>query len=65
MVMKIGMIGTGNIAPAYIKGCGKFPDDIQVVACADLIHERAEAFANDNNLQAQTVDELLQNDELI
>jgi predicted dehydrogenase len=64
MVMKIGMIGTGNIAPVYIKGCSKFPNDIKVVGCADVIHERAEAFAKDHNLQAQTVEDLLQNEEI-
>jgi predicted dehydrogenase len=64
MVMQIGIIGTGNIAPAYITGCSKFPEDIQVVACADLRHDQAQAFAEANNLQAQSVDDLLKNDAL-
>lgn len=64
MVMKIGIIGTGNIAPAYMLGCSKFPEDIQVIACADLMRERAEAFANTHNLQAQSIDELLNNPEI-
>ncbi len=62
MVMKIGILGTGNIAPAYITGCGKFPDDVQVVACADLLLERAQVFAEANGLQAQSIDDLLKND---
>ncbi len=64
MVMKVGILGTGNIAPAYIKGCSKFPEDIQVVACADLFLERAQAFAKTNHLQAQSIEDLLNNVEL-
>lgn len=64
MALNVGIIGTGNIAPKYIYGCGKFPDDIQVVACADLIMERAEAFAGEYGLTAYTVDELLAQDEI-
>jgi len=61
MVMQIGIIGTGNIAPAYILGCSKFPQDIQVVACADLVTERAQTFAEQHDLQAQTIEALLNN----
>jgi len=64
MVMKIGIIGTGNIAPAYMLGCSKFPDDVQVVACADLLLDRAQAFAETHELQAQTVADLLNNPEI-
>jgi predicted dehydrogenase len=62
--MKIGILGTGNIAPAYITGCSKFPEDIQVTACADLILERAQAFADTHHLQAQSIEELLNNSEI-
>jgi len=64
MGMKIGILGTGNIAPAYIRGCAKFPDDIAVVACADLVDARAESFANTHGLQAQSIASLLHNDAL-
>ncbi|HLA42303.1 MAG TPA: Gfo/Idh/MocA family oxidoreductase, partial [Aggregatilineales bacterium] len=62
--MKVGIIGTGNIAPAYMKGCGAFPEDVQVAACADLMPERAAAFASTHNLQALSIDELLAHDEI-
>lgn len=64
MVMKIGILGTGNIAPAYIIGCAKFPEDVEIVACADLMLERAEAFAKQHGLLAQKIEDLLSNNEI-
>jgi predicted dehydrogenase len=56
--VKVGLLGTGNIAPAYIKAMRAF-DILDVVACADLDVSRAEAFAQANDLQALSVDALL------
>ncbi len=64
MVMRIGIVGTGNIAPAYMTGSEKFPDDIQVVACADILPERASTFASTYNLRALTIEELLADPEI-
>lgn len=64
MSMRVGIIGCGNIAPQYVKGLGMFPDDITLVACADLIAEKATSFAESNNIQAQSIDELLSNDSI-
>lgn len=61
---KIGIIGCGNIAPAYIIGCANFADDIHLVVCADIDQQRAESFANRHGLRSQTVNELLSNDEV-
>jgi predicted dehydrogenase len=61
--LNVGIIGTGNIAPAYIKGCKPF-DVINLMACADLELERAEAFATEHGLTAYTVDDLLANDDI-
>ncbi|MDX2163182.1 MAG: Gfo/Idh/MocA family oxidoreductase [bacterium] len=60
MVAKVtvGIIGVGNISPAYINGCRAF-DILDLVACADLNIERAQAVAAEHNLRAMTVDELL------
>ena len=41
--VRIGIIGTGWIAEAHIKSYLKMPD-VEVVACADLIPGKAEAF---------------------
>lgn len=56
--MKVGMIGCGNIAPAYMRGCAPF-GVLDLVACADIKPEVAEAFAAEHGLQAMTVTELL------
>ena len=56
--LKIGIIGTGNIAPAYIHGCAPF-EVIEIVACADILLDRAQAFAAEHGLTAYSVDDLL------
>ena len=56
--IKAGIIGCGNIAPAYVKGCGVFPI-VELVACADIRPEAAEQFAAAHGLRALSVDELL------
>jgi len=59
MALKVALLGVGNIAPAYMIGCGKFPNDVEVVACADMVIERAQAFAAQYNLRAYSVADLL------
>ena len=61
--LNVGIIGTGVIAPAYIRGCAPF-DAIKLVACADILAERAEAFAAEHGLQANSVDDLLARDDI-
>ena len=61
--LKVGLIGVGNIAPAYIEGCAPF-DVIKITACADILTERAQAFAAEHGLQAYSVDELLARDDI-
>ena len=61
--LNIGIIGTGNIAPAYIKGCARF-DVIKISACADILEDRAGAFAAEHGLVAYSVDELLAHDDI-
>ncbi len=56
--LKVGIIGTGDIAPAYIKGCAPF-DAIEIVACADLMPAKARAFAAEHGLTALSVNDLL------
>ncbi len=57
--LKVGLIGTGKIAPAYVRGIRQFPDIVELVACSDINLERAKSFANDHNLIAMSNDELL------
>ena len=61
--LNLGIIGTGNIAPAYIRGCAPF-DVIKIVACADILVERAQAFAGEHGLQANSVEDMLARDDI-
>jgi predicted dehydrogenase len=61
--VKVGLIGCGNIAPAYIRGCASFPI-IEVTACADLDPVRAKALADEHGLRACAVSELLADPEI-
>ncbi|MFJ4173171.1 Gfo/Idh/MocA family protein [Microbacterium sp. NPDC089696] len=50
-MLRIGIIGTGGIADAHIRGYLAFPDECEIVALADVIPgkaaQKAEAFALD------------------
>ena len=61
--LNVGIIGTGNIAPAYIRGCAPF-DVIKITACADILEDRARAFAAEHGLAAYSVDGLLARDDI-
>ena len=55
---RIGLIGCGNICDRYFNFCRTFVD-IEIVACADLLSERARAKAAQYGVRALEVDELL------
>ena len=61
--LNVGIIGTGNIAPAYIEGCAPF-EVIKLTACADILTDRAQAFATEHGLTAYSVDDLLARDDI-
>ncbi len=50
--LRIGIIGTGGIAGSHIASYKKQPD-VEVVAGADLIPEKAEKFFKDNGVEAK------------
>ena len=55
----VGIIGCGNIAAIYAKNIARFPE-LRLAACADLLPERAEAFAGEHGIdQTCSVDRLL------
>jgi predicted dehydrogenase len=63
--VKVGIIGCGNISDIYLKNCTKVFDNLEVVACADLIMDRAKAKAEAYNIpKACTVEELLADPEI-
>lgn len=54
----IGIIGCGNISGAYLKAMASFPI-LDVRGVADLNHDLAVARANEFNVPARRIDELL------
>ena len=66
MVAKVpvGIIGCGNISPAYIKGCRMF-EILDLVAVADIDMSRAQNRAAEHDVPvACTVEELLANPDI-
>ena len=61
--LNVGIIGTGNIAPAYIRGCAPF-DVIKIVACADILPDRAQSFGSEHGIAACSVDDMLARDDI-
>lgn len=62
--LKIGIIGCGNISSIYLKNCQKFPH-LELVACADLDEQRAQAQADKFGVpKACSVQELLSDPEI-
>lgn len=59
----VGILGCGNISTTYFSLSPLFKG-IKVLACADLNPAAAEAKAKEYGVKAQTVDDLLANDEL-
>ena len=56
--VKVGLIGCGNISEIYLKNDARF-DPYKIVACADLMPERAQQRADAFGLTAMTVEDLL------
>ncbi|HEV8638174.1 MAG TPA: Gfo/Idh/MocA family oxidoreductase, partial [Chloroflexota bacterium] len=62
--MKVGLIGCGTISGTYLKVAKRFPI-LEVVACADVLPERAQARAEEFGVpRALAVDELLADPEI-
>ncbi len=58
MTARVGVVGCGIIAKAYVEGSAAF-DSFEVVSCADLVAESGQAFGEIHALQVSTVDELI------
>ena len=59
----VGIIGCGNISTTYFSLAPLFKG-LKVLACADINMDAARARAEEYKVKAQTIDELLANDEL-
>lgn len=62
--MKTGVIGCGNISPAYFKASQLFKRYFEIVACADLNPEAAKARAEEYGIRSLSVQELLESNEI-
>ena len=62
-VLGVGIIGCGNISAAYLKLAPLF-NNIEVKAVADINMDNANARAKEFGVKAQTVKELLKNDDI-
>jgi predicted dehydrogenase len=56
---KVGIVGCGTIAPAYLEA-GRFFEQTTIVACADMFPEAAEKRATAFGIKALSVDELFE-----
>lgn len=56
--LKVGVIGCGNISDAYFKHAKSY-NEMQIIACADLREEAAQAKAEQHGLKALSVEKLL------
>lgn len=61
--LRVGIIGCGNISGIYMKNCRVLPG-LELVACADVVQERAEAKAREHGIQALSVDALMESPEI-
>jgi predicted dehydrogenase len=63
MVLRVGLIGCGNISDIYLINAALFRD-IEFVACADLRVEAAQKQAAKYGLDKRSIDELLASDDV-
>ena len=56
--VRTGIVGCGNICGIYLKNC-KAMEVLDLVACADIVMDRAEAAAKEHGIEARSVEDLL------
>ena len=61
--INVGIIGCGNISEAYLTAAKNFPI-MQITACADINLEAAKIKAEAHNIEAMSVEELLQTEDI-
>ena len=61
--MKVGIIGCGNISETYFN-CQKIFNNFEIIACADLNNDFATKSAEQFNVRALSVDDILSNKEI-
>ena len=62
-IFKVGLIGCGHISETYFKGHAYF-NNFKIIKCADINMETAKKCAEENNIEACSVDEILLDNEI-
>ncbi len=57
-MLKVGLIGCGNIAETYFRSQQYF-NNIEIISCADINAEASKKCAQEHNIEAKEVEELL------
>ena len=57
-MLKVGLIGCGHIAETYFRS-QKYFNNIEIISCADINAEASKKCAQEYNIEAQEVDDLL------
>ena len=58
-IFKVGLIGCGHISETYFKGHEYF-NNFEIIKCADINTEVANKCASLNNIEACSVDEIIE-----
>ena len=58
-MMKVGIIGCGNIADIYIKNSKKYFNNFEIIACADKNNEASKKFSEKYNITQMDIGKLL------
>lgn len=62
--VKVGVIGCGNISDIYLRNAGNMFEILDIVACADLVADKAKEKAEAYKIKAYPVDGLLARDDI-
>ena len=57
-MLKVGLVGCGHIAETYFRS-QKYLNNIEIISCADINAEASKKCAQEYNIEAQEVDDLL------
>ena len=63
-MMKVGVIGCGNIADIYFKNSKQYFNNFEIVACADIKEEASKSFAEKYNVRQLSVEDMLADSEI-
>ena len=63
-MMKVGVIGCGNIADIYFKNSKQFFNNFEIDACADINEEASKIFAKKYNVRQLSVEDILADKEI-